>query len=72
MRKLLVTLPDDLSDLLAKYPNQNEIVRKSLQLYIGNITTDTIDGLRTSYQLVAKKLQEIDEKIDYIASKVQK
>lgn len=70
MRKLLVTLDDDLSPLLAKYPNQNEIVRKALRLYIGDITTDTVDGLRTSYKIIAKRLNEIDSKVDYIAGRV--
>lgn len=49
MRKLLVTLDDDLSKELAKYPNQGQIVREALKLYNGDITTDTIAGLRQSY-----------------------
>jgi hypothetical protein len=71
MRKLLVTLDDDLANLLAKYPNQNEVIRESLRLYIGNITTDTREGLRASFLVIAKGLKEIDGKLDYIASKVQ-
>ena len=70
MRKLLVTLDDDLSNLLAKYPNQNEIIRQSLRLYISDITPDTIEGLRASYTKVAKALKEIDSKVDYIAGKL--
>lgn len=46
MRKLLVTLDDDLSKKLATYPNQNEVVRKALRLYIGDISADSIEGLR--------------------------
>lgn len=67
MRKLLVTLDDDLSKELAKYPNQNEIVRKALRLYIGDITTDTVEGLRASYEIITKYLKEIDSKIDYLS-----
>lgn len=78
MRKLLVTLDDDLSNLLAKYPNQNEVVRKALYLYIGDITTDTVQGLRESYARISKQLtrlealtRETDSKVDYIAERVK-
>ena len=71
MRKLLVTLDDDLSNLLAKYPNQNEIVRESLRLYIGDITTDTRANLVAALKLIAKTTKEIESKVDYIAARVQ-
>lgn len=71
MRRLVVTLDDELAPLLAKYPNQNEIVRQALRLYIGDITTDTREGLVTSYKMVARMLKEIDSKVDYIAGRVK-
>lgn len=71
MRKLLVTLDDDISPLLAKYTNQNEIVRQALRLYIGDITPDTVDALRKSFEIIKFKLNELDQKIDYIAKIVQ-
>lgn len=70
MRKLLVTLDDDIAPLLAKYPNQNEIVRQALRLYIGDITTDTRQGIVTSYKIIAKALREIDSKLDYLDRKL--
>lgn len=77
MRKLLVTLDDELSPLLEKYPNQSEIVRESLRLYIGNISTGVLDGIRASYKIIAdnqssleKRLKEIEAKLDYIARKL--
>lgn len=71
MRKLLVTLDDELSKVLEGFPNQNEIVRKATRLYTSNITTDTVEGLRASYTIITKTLKELDAKIDYIASKLQ-
>lgn len=51
MRKLLVTLDDDLAKELSKYPNQNETIRTALRLYNEDISTpDTIHGLRKSYK----------------------
>lgn len=70
MRKLLVTLDDELDTLLSKYPNQNEVVREATRLYIGDITTDTLEGLRASYVLITKHLKEIESKIDYIGGRV--
>ncbi len=67
MRRLVVTLDDELAPLLAKYPNQNEIVREALRLYIGDITTDTRQGIVTSYKIIAQMLKEIDSKVDYLA-----
>jgi len=57
MRKLLITLDDDLDNLLRKYPNQNEVVREALRVYKLDISTDTIAGMRKSY-LVLKKFME--------------
>lgn len=70
MRKLLVTLDDELAKELAKYPNQNEIVRQALRLYIGDITTETVAGIRKSYQVLLHYMKESDSKLDYIARKV--
>jgi hypothetical protein len=77
MRRLVINLDDELSNLLAKFPNQNEIVRQALRLYIGDITTDTLKGIRNSYRVFIKLLEksienqkETDSKIDYIARRI--
>jgi len=77
MRRLVVTLDDELAPLLAKCPNQNEVVREALRLYIGDITTDTRAGIIASYKNIAvgmKKLQadikEIDDKLNYMDGKL--
>ena len=61
MRRLIVNLDNTLDEWLAGQTNQNETVRKALMLYKGDITTDTIQGLRKSYQTVLDKLEEHDE-----------
>lgn len=78
MRKLLVTIDDELEPLLAKFPNQGGIMREATKLYIGHILPETADGLRTSYEIVGKRLEavndkinDINQKLDYLASKVQ-
>lgn len=68
---MLVTLDDDLDTLLSKYPNQNEVTRTALRLYIGDITPDTVDGLRKSYNIFVKLAKDMDSKLDYIAGRLQ-
>ena len=70
MKKLLIAFDDETANLLSKEINMSEVVRKATQLYIEHISTDTIDGIRTSYKIIAKKLQDIDSKIDYLARKL--
>lgn len=66
MRKLLVTLDDDLDKVLSKFPNQNETVREALRLYNGDIRTDTIVGLRQSYKVLLEYMQSKHEYYDTV------
>lgn len=62
MKKVLVVLTDDLAKELAKSPNMSHTVREALKVYNGDISTDTIQGLRESY----KNLQEyMETKFNY-------
>lgn len=78
MRKLLVTLDDELDTLLAGMPNQGGMMRECTKLYMGHILPETANGLRASYMIVGKRLEavndkidELDSKLDYIARKLQ-
>lgn len=50
MKKLLLTLDDDMAKELAKYPNRSETLREAFRIYNGHISTDTVVGLRASYK----------------------
>lgn len=63
MRKLLINLDDELDLWLQGQTNQSETTRKALYLYKGDIGTDTIQGLRKSYALLQKRLD--DKFIEY-------
>jgi hypothetical protein len=79
MRKLLITLDEDLDLWLANELNQNETVRKALKLYKEDISTpDTIAGLRQSYSNLHKymdaKFQEQDvyfQRLDKLLSMLE-
>lgn len=70
MRRLVINLDDDLDLWLSKKTNQNQIVRDALYLYKDDITTESIEGIRQTYTVIAKTLKEIDSKIDYIANQL--
>jgi metal-responsive CopG/Arc/MetJ family transcriptional regulator len=73
MRKLIVTLDEDLSKKLANYPNQSETIRKALNLYIDDISTpDTIEGLRKTYSQLIKYLEAKTEYYDYVFKQLEK
>lgn len=71
MKKKLIVLSDELAKELEPFPNQSDVIRKSLEFYIGHITPDTVDGLRAAYKIITLKLKEIDSKVDYLAGKVK-
>lgn len=71
MRKLLVALDDDLDKVLRGVPNQSLVVREALKLYMCDISTETVEGMRASYSIIGKKLKEIEDILNFIARKVQ-
>lgn len=72
MRKLLITLDDEMDKVLAQYPNQNQIVREALRLYNGDITTDTIAGLRQSYKNLLEYTKSKHEYYDQVFGRLDK
>lgn len=64
MRRLVINLDNDLDPWLAGKTNQNDIVRKALKLYKGDITTDTVEGLRIAYSRILELLQKQSESYD--------
>jgi hypothetical protein len=66
MRRIIVNLDDELDLWLGQQRNQNEVVRAALRLYKGDITTDVMNGIRASYNTLAKFMKSMDSKLDYI------
>jgi hypothetical protein len=72
MRRLVVNLPNTLDEWLAGQPNQNETVRKALEIYKGDITTDTLEGMRIAFGRVLKKQQEMEARFNEQYEMVEK
>lgn len=81
MKKLLVTLDDDLAKELDKFPNKSQIVREALKIYNEHIYTDTVEGLRQSYDTLRKfmatkfegydeSFKRMDKLIDYLETRM--
>ncbi len=61
MKKLLITFTDEQAKELAKRPNMSEAVRNAVDIYNEHISTDTVAGLRQSYAVLLKR---IDQRFD--------
>lgn len=70
MRKLVITLDDELDTWLSSHPNQNDTVRKALNLYKGDITTDTVSDIKKSYLILKEYIQQHFEQYDESFSKL--
>ncbi len=57
-----------MAKVLAKSKNQSETVRKALELYHSDITTDTLEDIKKSYRLLLDKIKDMDSKLDYLAA----
>jgi len=64
MKKILVVLDDELAKGLEGSANKSETIRNALRVYNEHILTDTVGGLRQSYKVLLKRLEEIDKKQD--------
>lgn len=71
MKKLLVVLDDETAHLLSKEKNKSETIRQAIKYIKMDITIEKLEDLRKSYQVLTKAIIDMDEKIDYIAGKVQ-
>lgn len=73
MRKLLVALDDGLDKKLAGFPNQSQIVRNALELYIEDISTpNTLAGLRQTYIKLTKFMENKFEYYDKVFNDLEK
>lgn len=71
MKKLLVVLDDELAKELKSYPNQSEVVRNALRVYIGHITPEVIKGLQVAYGKIHERLAGIELATEKIAQKAE-
>lgn len=71
-RKLLVTLDGELDPWMANQANQNDTVRKALTIYKGDISTDTVNGLRQSYTSLRSFMEDRFDSYDVSFHKLDK
>lgn len=71
MKKLLVVLDEETAKVLEGKINKSAYVRESVKYMSMDISTDTLEGMRKSYQALTKLSKEMDAKLDYISNKLQ-
>ena len=76
MRRLVVTLDDELDNLLAKKTNQSEFIRVTLRLYIGDITPDRLEAMQAAFnqmkQTTTQNHTETQEQLTYLTEQVER
>lgn len=72
MRKLLLTLDDDMDKELATFPNQSEILREAFRIYKLDMSTDTVAGMRQSYKQLRKYMETKFEYYDRVFKDLKK
>jgi Arc/MetJ-type ribon-helix-helix transcriptional regulator len=60
MKRMIITIDDETAKVLAKHPNQSEIVRQALKLYQEDITTDTLAGIKEAFRIMLKRIDKTD------------
>ena len=70
MRKLLITLDDNLDPWLKRFPNQNEVVRKALAVYKEDITTDVVAGLRKAFRELKENQDRTNELLEKLVARI--
>lgn len=66
MKKVIVSLDDELAKELAKSPNMSETVREALRVYNGFISTGVTTAMKQSFDLIKKQNQETKERLDLL------
>ena len=72
MRRLVVTLDEECDTLLRRHNNQNQIVRDSIKLYHGDITTGEMVNIRRAFLALTKFLEQKTEYYDQVFSQLEK
>ena len=70
-------MDEETANLLSNYPNQSQVAREAIKLYLGDILPGTVQGLRTSFEMLQasnqallKQLKDMDSKLDYMDKKL--
>lgn len=56
--------------MLAKYPNQADVVRNALRLYLYDITTEKIQGFRVAFKQLLSGQEDIKVLFERLLSKL--
>ena len=63
MTRLMITLDEESANLLDGKKNKAHIVREAIKLYHGDITTDTLDGIRAAFLQIREDQEKQHEEL---------
>lgn len=68
MKKKLIVFTDEQAKELASYPNQSEIIRNALDVYMSNISPEMLNAMRMTFKQINSRLANIEQALDVIAN----
>lgn len=72
MKRILITIDDDTAKVLDGSPNKSKLVRDALEIYQKDISTDTLAGIKQAFEIMLKRLKELEEHLDTVYEIVER
>lgn len=72
MKRINITLDEETANLLDGKLNKSETIRQALLIHNGDVSTDTITGLRLSYDVLRKELKQQTELLQQLYELIEK
>lgn len=76
MKRISITVDEETINLLAGKVNKSEMIRQALKVYNGDISTDTLAGMREAFRKLQQSQQEmeqsINEQLQYVTEMVER
>lgn len=76
MKRISITVDEETLNLLEGKVNKSETIRKALEIYNGDVSTDTLAGMRQAFRTSLQKQEEfelsVNERLEYMSELLEK
>lgn len=72
MKRICITIDEETDNLLKGKVNKSEVFREALRVYNGDISTDTLAGMREAFRKLLKKQTELETQVVYLVELTEK
>ena len=76
MKRISITVDEETLNQLEGKVNKSETIRKALEIYNGDVSTDTLAGMRQAFRTSLQKQEEfelsVNERLEYMSELLEK